>query len=341
MTHRVTILIAAYNAGDFLPEMLDSLAAQTCKEFNLVIVDDCSTDNTRQILAEEKRFNLQVFRNLENIGLTRSLNEGLSHCQAEWIMRMDADDLCEPERVASQLAFAAAHPELVLFSSAMVTIDQDGTETGVYPLPATDAEIRFDFLFYNPFSHPSACFRSDALKAVGGLYDPLYRTCQDYELWSRLLGQGEVANQTARLVRYRRHDATVNATRSGEQKVTIDRIRAEYFKRECKRLDLASDEEIARMSDCLLGCNLREAEATKVIGLTHETLVALANSYGVNANSGQFKQRWIEICRRQSNFSKFQRIRWMLQKNRGSGGEVFRTLCREACFAVKNKISFT
>lgn len=312
------MLMAVHNGDRYLREALDSLAEQTCKDFRLVVVDDCSTDQTADILFAENRFDILRLRNEDNLGLTKSLNVGLAQCDSDWIMRMDADDICVPDRVAVQRSFIEQNPDVSLFSSDMVLIDADNRRTGTFCFPSEDGGIRFDFLFANPFGHPAACFRREALIKAGGRYDAGFRTCQDYELWSRLLDHGRVANQREMLIRYRRHEGTVNALNGEEQGVMIDKVRIAYARKVAEAVARDDESAVEAFVALMRGACPAGAEGLKTARAGFEVFKTLANRWRVLPDSRQFCRRWKLICRSQVEWNKMCRMRavnWMGSKN--------------------------
>ena len=154
------------------------------------------------------------------LGLTRSLNEGVSLARAPLIARLDADDVAAPERLARQLAFLDAHPEIGLLGTGAIEIDATGREVGRVVPPAADADIRRALIRRNVFVHSSVVMRRHALASAGG-YDATFPVAQDYDLWLRLARVTRLANLPDPLVTRRLLAGRVSATREA------DRLRAE------------------------------------------------------------------------------------------------------------------
>jgi glycosyltransferase involved in cell wall biosynthesis len=205
----------AFNAGRFLGQALADLLAQTHGDFEIVLVDDGSTDDTWGVAeahaARDGR--IVLVRNEANHGIVRSLNRGLEHCRASIVARADADDRYPPERLERQLAFLAANPEVGLLSSAVQKIDEDGNDLLLARFPLTDGQIRLRELFVNSFSHPGAMFRKALVDEVGG-YDPAFEGCEDADLWARLRERTKAANLAEPLIRYRKHGTSMVQTRN-------------------------------------------------------------------------------------------------------------------------------
>lgn len=185
--------MAVYNGAEYLRECIDSVLAQTFSDFEFVIVDDGSTDNSREILNSYADPRLRIIANDGNLGLTKSLNVGLAAARGDYIARIDAGDLCMPERLALQVVFLDAHPDFVAVGSGHLIIDAKGRKTGASMKPLSDQELKFVILYFTPFCHPAAMFR----RQLGGnpvLYDESLSIAQDYGLWSKLFDQGAIGN---------------------------------------------------------------------------------------------------------------------------------------------------
>lgn len=210
----VSILMPAYNAMPYLTEALDDLLAQTMGDFELVVVEDGSTDDTlatlRAYAARDGR--LVILENEQNRGLVYSLNRGLERCRASLVARADADDRYAPDRLERQVAFMDAHPDVGLLSCAVTKMTEDGRPFATTRWPTEDAHIRLRELFENSFSHPGVMFRADLVRAVGG-YDPAFESAEDCDLWARLRPHTHLANLPDPLVRYRVVSTSMMRTR--------------------------------------------------------------------------------------------------------------------------------
>lgn len=217
MIPRVSIVMAAYNANQFLAEALDDLLAQTFTDFELIVVDDGSTDGTLAMLdsyaAADAR--IIVLKNEINLGLPTSLNLGIKHCRAALIARADADDRYPPDRLAKQVAFLDAHPEVGLLSGAVDKIDAHGKYLLSVRFPTEDGQIRMRELFLNSFTHPGVMYRTELVRSIGG-YDPEYFTSEDADLYSRLRPVTIAANLEDKVVYYRKHGAASTQNRKSK-----------------------------------------------------------------------------------------------------------------------------
>jgi glycosyltransferase involved in cell wall biosynthesis len=195
--------MSAFNDAVFLPEAVQSILGQTLKDFEFLIVDDGSTDNSASVLEDQRDPRVRIIRNEENLGLTASLGRGVTLANGRYIARMDADDVAFPHRLQTQADFLEHHPSLVLVGSACVVIDERGRRLSISKRPQSDLEIRWASLLTNPFVHSTVMIRREVLIGHGLNYDPAFGTAQDYDLWTRLLRYGEGANLSVPLIHYR------------------------------------------------------------------------------------------------------------------------------------------
>lgn len=201
----------------YVQRAIESILAQTFREFEFVIIDDGSSDNTWSVLegfaGQDAR--IRLFRNERNIGLPSALNKGLQVSRGNYIARADADDLYRPRRLARQVQFMDTHPDVGVLGAAAETINEKGHTVGLIDLPVEDCQIRFQLPFGNCLPHPSVVFRKDVVLSEGG-YDEAYWTAQDYDLWARLLPKSKFANLYETLWSYRCREGSISSLRGGE-----------------------------------------------------------------------------------------------------------------------------
>lgn len=201
------------NPGRFLQPTLQSLADQSFKDYETIVVDNGSEDGTDQILAEwaakDNRIRLYKY---QSIGLARCLNYGASLARAPLLARLDGDDILLPERLSVQHERMSADANLGLLGACADLIDGEDRPLGRRRLPLTDAELR-DFLRTgNPFVHSTVMMRKSAFDAVGG-YRIGLRLCEDFDLWCRMAAITKIANCEEVLARYRIHESSMSAAR--------------------------------------------------------------------------------------------------------------------------------
>lgn len=211
----MTVLIPARNSQTTLAETLESLARQTFKDFDVLLVNDASTDSTVDIAhGFDSRLKLSVLTLPENAGVAGALNQGLSQISSKYIARIDADDIALPSRLEKQFYFLEAHPELDVCSTWMeMFYDSPGRANQILRKPAHDAAIKTALVQYCSMSHGASMFRKSFFDDIG-VFDMRLDFAEDYDLWCRgaLLGKC-YANLPEALTKYRQHDAQV-----GQQK---------------------------------------------------------------------------------------------------------------------------
>lgn len=221
---KLSVLMSAYNAERCLPAALSSLFEQSFGDFELIVVDDGSSDATADILAACKDPRLTVLTNPDNRGLTRSLNRAIAHSRGELLARLDADDRALADRFRLQVDWMETHPATVVLGSHYRTVSAGGQELGVHAPPESDGEIRWQMLFNNAFCHSAAMFRRSSLDDEPFAYDEALTCAQDYDLWMRLLRHGEGANLPVVLVERSLHDHSVSSQHFLEQQRLADAI---------------------------------------------------------------------------------------------------------------------
>lgn len=208
--------MAVHNAERFLSEAVDSVLAQTFSGFELLLIDDASTDRSGAIAASYRDPRVRVVSNEVNLGLTRSLNLGLSLITTEYVVRLDADDLALPDRLARQIAWLDQHPDVAVVGSQAIAIDAQGhriRRISFHPQwrrPAGGVALDWYRTFDTPFVHSAVMFRREAIAALGG-YDEAHSLEQDAELWMRAGRRYRLANLEEPLVAVRAHASSMTA----------------------------------------------------------------------------------------------------------------------------------
>lgn len=232
--------MSVYNGEQFLELALDSILAQTFRDFELLALDDGSRDATPQILlayaARDSRVR-PIIR--ENRGLVASLNQLLEEARAPIIARMDADDICLPARFERQLAFLAANPDYGVVGCHTDDIDEDGNPWPVTPPQhptsheAFIAAIEADTPL---LCHPATMYRREVVLAVGG-YHPAFRHCEDLDLWLRLSNRTRICSLPEPLLRYRRSAGQVSSRHATEQQIGAAIAKFAWHERHAGRPD--------------------------------------------------------------------------------------------------------
>ena len=203
----VSVLLPVYNSARVILDALQSLENQTVRDFEAVVVNDGSTDGTLELLqAAALRWRWLRVVSQENGGVAMALNRAFGESRGELLARMDADDRAHPERLARQVSFLDAHPEIGVLGTA---ISRFGAARGIWRLPQDDASLRAALLFETPFAHPTVMMRRSVWAAEGEGYREDFRAAQDIDLWERLAPQARFANLPDVLLEYRVHPGQV------------------------------------------------------------------------------------------------------------------------------------
>lgn len=203
----VSILVPVYNSASFLPSLLASVRLQDYQHWELIFVDDLSTDGSREWLKEAsgKDSRLQVLYNARNLGPSATLNRAATISRGPLLARLDADDTMLPERISRQVAFMKKHVRVGLLGSFYQNVRPDGRRGKVETTPALDGDaLRSSFLFFNPMGHSTVMFRREAFERIGG-YDETLRASLDYDVLARLSRATDCAVLPRALVNYLTH----------------------------------------------------------------------------------------------------------------------------------------
>lgn len=202
----VSVLMPVYNGDRYLGEAIESILNQSFTDFEYIIVEDGSSDNTPSILkdyaAQDSR--IVLINNEQNLGLPKSLNKGLSYARGRYVARMDADDISLPERLKTQIEFMEKHPNIGALGTAVRRIDSEGRPIKTMVLPTHHGVILWRLCFGTPFVHPTMLIRRELLTKVNG-YDVDFANAQDRELWQRLSAASRLANLPDVHLLYRDH----------------------------------------------------------------------------------------------------------------------------------------
>lgn len=229
-TPTVSILMAAFNAASYIDASIQSVRDQDFQDWELIVVDDGSRDETAHILSRHEADDPRIHRilNEENVGLPTSLNRAIKIARGRYIARLDADDIALPDRLTRQIAFLNANRDHVMVGANTYRIDKTDAVIGRTEMPTSDAAIRARFLFENPFIHPTMMMRADLFTDPSIRYDESFETTQDWALWLACLDHGRVANLRDPVIWQRVHDGSISSTKRSLQLKNSLRIQRAY-----------------------------------------------------------------------------------------------------------------
>lgn len=242
----VSVISSVYNCEEYVGEMLDSILAQSFQDWELILVDDASTDKTWKVISAYKDSRIIKIQNDKNVGLTCNLNKALCLAKGKYIIRMDGDDLSEPERFEKQVVFMESNPHVVVSGCNMQYF---GMKHGKTRVEQSDKKLRVNMLFNSVICHPTFIIRKDILDSNSIVYNEKLKYAQDYNLLYFLMQYGELANLPECLVRYRVHNEQISIMKNEQQKQCANYTRKLML--ELLNIDLSGEEEVCWYKFCL------------------------------------------------------------------------------------------
>jgi glycosyltransferase involved in cell wall biosynthesis len=215
----VSILMTIYNVAPFVATAVASIQQQTFTDWELIIIDDGSTDQTWPIVSDQagRDKRITAIRNEQNLGTAGALNKGLALAQGDFITRQDGDDISEPGRLAAQLDFLRQHTDIGAVGTAVTLIDDTGQQLGQTQYPQHDQQIQETLLDHMCFCGPTVMARRDIFVAAGLYFNNDLSYSEDYDLCLRLAEAGKLANLDQPLYQYRQHAHSVSHSRRYQQ----------------------------------------------------------------------------------------------------------------------------
>ncbi|MCS5420483.1 MULTISPECIES: glycosyltransferase family 2 protein [Psychrilyobacter] len=200
----VTVLMPVYNAGEFLREAMDSILNQTYEEFEFLIINDGSTDSSVNIIESYEDERIKLVHNTENMGLIKTLNKGIEIARGKYIVRMDADDIAETNRIETQVNFMESNDDVaVAGSNGVIFLSDKPMIKKPTDFPIRYTEIRCRLLFESPIMHPAVIMRKNVLLENNYRYRDEYKDTEDYGLWVEIAKDHKIVNIPKKLLRYR------------------------------------------------------------------------------------------------------------------------------------------
>ena len=226
-TPRVSILMPVYNVAPYLREAMDSILTQTFQDFELIVLDDCSPDNSSEILDTYTDERIVRYRGEKNMGLSNVLNVGMAMACGELIARMDSDDISTPERLATQVAYLDAHPEVDLCSCGMELF---GAKQETWVRETNVEDVKITALFHSPILHASSMWRRASFERVGLRFLQEMVPAEDYDMWTRAMAAGlRLVNIPEVMYQYRIHPS--QATTQTDKTARKDReVKSNYLR---------------------------------------------------------------------------------------------------------------
>ena len=300
VTPLITVLLPVYNGERFLGDAITSVLRQTFSGFELLIVDDGSTDASAGILKSFNDPRIRVIRNEKRLKLSKALNRGIDGAVGTYIARMDADDICLPERLRLQAGLMESHPALGMCGGWVRAFGNHQSSGTIFKFPLKSEEIKASLLFDNPFAHPTVMFRKNLFNNFSLRFDGSYYPAEDRELWFRATACFPAANIGRVLLEYRLHPDSM--TMSGKSDMDAQALR--ILKPEFAKLGLTPSNEDLEFH-CFISTNRLapdwgQASIERAERWLSDLIVAneRANLYERRALMLAVRKVWFSVCYR-------------------------------------------
>jgi len=234
---KVSVILPAYNAEKYIKEAVDSILSQTFRDFELIVINDCSKDSTEKILLSYTDPRLVYVKNEQNLGVAGTLNKGLKLAKGQYIARMDADDISLPQRFEKQVAYLDSHENTAVLGTALERFGE-GMPSQTRYFSQDPEQMKIDLFFSCGLAHPSIMMRADVIRKLGG-YDLEFEGLEDYELWCRAAREYQVSALPEVLFRYRVHSGQVTKNPSEKYLSRMQNLK----KRQLAELNISNNME--------------------------------------------------------------------------------------------------
>lgn len=289
----VSVILPAYNAGPYIAEAVYSILAQTYTNFELILINDASTDTTKEEIQRFDDARIVYLENEENSGLIYTLNKGLAIAKGKYIIRMDADDASMPNRIEEQVAFMDAYPNIGVSGTGFRLF---GAKDSDVQYETENDDIKLQMLYHCRFCHPSVIIRKQLIDDNKLQYSADFSHAEDYELWARLAFTTQFANLPKILLKYRVHQESVSHKHTNTQRINSIRVIEYLFSKIGVQLSPALIPMWIEV--CYANFNLNIIQIETIEKLMQELLAANAKSgYVQQQKMEQFiAAKWYNLC---------------------------------------------
>jgi glycosyltransferase involved in cell wall biosynthesis len=212
---KISLIMPVYNGAKFIKQTIESVLNQSFSDFEFIIIDDGSLDNSFEIINSFQDDRIKYFKNEKNSGIVFSLNRALEIASSEYIARIDADDICIQDRLKLQLEFLEQNSNVGVCSGSICYIDSNGVQGLTVKMPISNDDCKIKFLFGNPIIHPASMFRRELALKVGG-YTAGMEPAEDYDFWLKILEISDIQNVDEIVLKYRTHSTNYSTLKRDE-----------------------------------------------------------------------------------------------------------------------------
>lgn len=219
---KISVIMPSYNSGKYISGAIDSILNQTFSDFELIIIDDGSDDDTVKIIKSYTDNRIQLYLNEKNIGVASTLNRGLFLAKGEFIARMDSDDISLPNRFEKQLEYLYSNPQVAVVGTGIKLF---GERTGNHFFSSSSKQLKVDTLFSCCLAHPSVMMRASVFGEGKLKYDEAYNKIEDFDLWVRTIEKYDIGSIHETLLEYRIHSGQVTQNYNETMKRQLLRLK--------------------------------------------------------------------------------------------------------------------
>lgn len=292
---RVSVLMPVYNAGIYLSEAIESILNQSFQDFEFLIINDGSTDNSENTILSYQDKRIRYIRNDQNIKLIATLNKGIDLCRGDYIVRMDADDISLPQRIEKQVAYLDAHPEIGLCGSWFENFGEHVPTQIVKYLP-DDTSIRIRHLYQTHIAHPTAVLRSSVLKLNQLSFDKVFIHGEDYHFWTIVSAFCKMGNLQEVLVRKRDHPANISNAYASTMNATCNKVKIAQFGNMGVQLSIEDVELYSRFANPQWDFTAAEMQHMLDLLESIESANALSAVIPIEPYRQYLAEKWYHLC---------------------------------------------
>ena len=258
----VSILMPVYNTAPYLKEAMDSILSQTFKDFELIVLNDCSPDNADEILDMYNDPRIVRYKGERNMGLSNVLNAGMDMARGKYIARMDSDDISLPNRLEVQVKYMEEHPDIDLCSCGMKMF---GAKDDIWVRDSDPEKVKVTALLFSPILHASSIWKKESFDKYGLRFRQEMVPAEDYDMWCRALSKGlKLVNLPNVLYRYRIHPSQAT-TQTEKSRLKCREIQQEYMKDVLPTLSNKNREAFPKKKLPIFIANLKDGYFDKII----------------------------------------------------------------------------